>query len=94
MRIDGFQNIPDLLASSGAPARSRSPLSGREAGEVSFSDFGKVLRSVQRHQQAQEGTRSGRVQALHQALEQGSFKVDLDRLAARLVDLHVLDLGE
>lgn len=95
MRIEGFQNIPDLL-SAHAPGRSGLPATpaGARGDSVSLSSFAETLRSVQRHRAGEAGGRADRVDALVQAARDGGLAVDLDRLAERIVDLHLIDLRE
>lgn len=97
MRIDGFQDIPAVLQSLRANRPSpmpNAPDSVPESSTLKLSSFGSVLQSVQRDVAAQSGVRDAKVTAIADAIENGSYTMDLSKLASKLVDLQVVDFRE
>lgn len=96
MRIDGFQNIPAILQSlrtDKAPGGSGD--GGREdASGVSLSSFGEILQSLQRDTAQKLQNREARVEQLSEQVRSGNFEVNVEKLAASLVDLHIVDPGD
>ena len=97
MRIDGFQDIPAVLQSlktsrSSPTVSSTDPAT--ESSSLKLSSFGSVLQSVQRDVAAQAKLREAKVDAVSDAVQNGTLKMDLERLAARLVDLQVIDFRD
>ena len=97
MRIDGFQNIPAVLQSLKAGQSSNvgnpsEPLN--ETSTVNLTSFGSILQSLQREAVAQVKTREAKVNELANAVENGTLRMNLDRLAARMMDLQVIDFKD
>lgn len=93
MRINGFQNIPAVLQSFKAD-KSLASQSGNEpehSSSVSLSSFAEVLQTLQRTSAQAAKSRSNRVEQLADQVSTGNLPVDAMKLAARLVDLHVID---
>jgi flagellar biosynthesis anti-sigma factor FlgM len=65
-----------------------------ETSSVNLSSFGSILQSLQREAVSQSKTGEARVSALADAVQNGDLKMDLGRLAARLVDLQVIDFKD
>jgi flagellar biosynthesis anti-sigma factor FlgM len=93
MRIDGFQNIPAILQSFKADKSTKSN-SGNDEGDsssVSLSSFGEILQSLQRESAQADKTRNARVDQISQQVQSGNFAVDAEKLAAKLLDLSVIN---
>lgn len=94
MRINNFQNIPALLQSVGPDNSTKSASEKDLAGNsstVSLSSFAEVLQSLQRETTQAAKARGAQVQKLTAQVESDDFSVDANKLAARLVDLQVID---
>jgi flagellar biosynthesis anti-sigma factor FlgM len=94
MRIDGFQNIPAVLQMLKAGRVSHSNASAEatnDSSSVNLSSFGSILQSVQRDAAAKIKAREAQVNAIADAVSNGSLKMDLERLAAKMVDLQIID---
>jgi len=94
MRIDGFQNIPALLQSFKVEENTKSNSGNGSSGpssSVSLSSFGEVLQSLQRESAQSLKARASHVDQLAQQNQAGNISVDLDNLASRLVDSHVIN---
>ncbi len=97
MRIDGFQNIPAVLQSLKAGQVSDTNGSSGPSGEsstVNLTSFGSILQSLQRDAAARESVREMKVSQLSDAVQGGTLKVDMNRLASRLVELQVVDFKD
>lgn len=97
MRIDGFQNIPSVLQSlkaGRASAETSSIEKNHEYSSVKLSAFGSVLQNLQREAVAQTKIRESRVNSLADAVQNGSLKMDMNKLAERLIDLQVVDFKD
>ncbi len=95
MKVNGFQNIPAVLQSFQTDKSTQaSTENGREgsSASVSLSSFAEVLQSLQRESAKSAGLRGSRVEDLAQQAQTGKLTVDPSKLAARLVDLQVIDL--
>jgi flagellar biosynthesis anti-sigma factor FlgM len=95
MRINNFQNIPALLQSVGTGSSNKTSSESDSAGSpstVSLSSFAEVLQSLQRETTQAAKARGTQVQQLAAQVESGEFSVDATKLAARLVDLQVIDI--
>jgi anti-sigma28 factor (negative regulator of flagellin synthesis) len=94
MRIDGFQNIPAVLQSfgnSGAGKTEQSQGTKSPSAEVSLSSFAEIFQSIQRDSLAASQANLARVEQLAQQESQGKLSVNIDKLAASLVDSNVID---
>lgn len=94
MRIDGFQNIPALLSSVGADKSTNSSSENDPAGSTSsfsLSSFAEVLQTLQREAAGSAKARSAQVQQLTDQVQSGNFSVDVTKLAAKLIDMQVID---
>lgn len=94
MRIDGFQNIPALLQSIRVDKTLKTNSASEPADSsptVSLSSFAEVLQSLQRESVQSAKARSNRVEQLADQAQSGNLKVDLEKIAAKLVDLQVVD---
>ena len=94
MRIDGFQNIPSVLQSLGSNASGKTEQSqgtNASAAEVSLSSFAEIFQSIQRDSLQASQANVARVEQLAQQESQGKLSVNLDKLAASLVDSNVID---
>lgn len=94
MRINNFQNIPALLQSVGTDNSVKATSDSDSAGNpstVSLSSFAEVLQSLQREATQAAKARGAQVQKLTAQVESDDFSVDAGKLAARLVDLQVID---
>jgi flagellar biosynthesis anti-sigma factor FlgM len=94
MRIDGFQNIPAVLQSlktNKAPQTSTEKDNG-PASSVSLSSFAGVLQSLQRESAQSAIVRSAKVEQLTQQAQAGKLAVNLDKLAAQMVNSNVINL--
>jgi flagellar biosynthesis anti-sigma factor FlgM len=97
MRIDGFQNIPAVLQSLKAGRSSNVGAASdpsNETSTVNLTSFGSILQSLQREAASQIKTREAKVSELASAVDNGTLQMNLDRLAARMVDLQVIDFKE
>ena len=94
MRIDSFQNIPAILQmmKAGRISSSNASLeSTQDTSTVNLSSFGSILQSVQRDAAARIKAREEKVIEVANAVSNGTLTMDLDRLAAKLVDLQIVD---
>ena len=94
MRIDGFQNIPAVLQSfgnSGAEKTEQSKGTNGPASEVSLSSFAEIFQSIQRDSLAASQANVARVEQLAQQESQGKLSVNIEKLAASLIDTNVID---
>jgi len=94
MRIDSFQNIPAILQSFKADKSTKSNLENEPAGSsssVSLSAFGEVLQSLQRESAQTASLRNARVDQLAKEAQSGELKVDVVKLADRLINLNLID---
>lgn len=94
MRIDGFQNVPAILQSFPQEKSPATEAKGDTTGasSVSLSSFAEVLQSLQRESAAAAKARGARVEELAQQVQAGKQTVDLEQLAANLVNSHVVDV--
>jgi flagellar biosynthesis anti-sigma factor FlgM len=95
MKINGFQNIPAVLQNLKAakPVSGEAPVAAPKS-PVTFSSFAETLQNLQRASAQVAQSRQPRVEELVKQEAAGSLKVDLSKVAARLVDLNVVDFGE
>jgi flagellar biosynthesis anti-sigma factor FlgM len=93
MRIESFQNIPAVLQSlkTGKSPLASSGETEKSSSSVSLSSFGEVLQSLQRETAQTTAARGGKVNQLAQQAQKGSLQVDLDKLAASLIQSDVID---
>jgi flagellar biosynthesis anti-sigma factor FlgM len=93
MRIDGFQNIPAILQSLKTDkVGGNGTDNGKDDGSsVSLSAFGEILQSLQRESSQRLQARATKVEQLTHEVRSGQFEVNLEKLAASLVDLHIVD---
>jgi flagellar biosynthesis anti-sigma factor FlgM len=95
MRIDGFINIPSVLQSmkpSSTPSAGSQSHASEDSSSVKLSSFGSVLQSVQREAAAQGKLREAKVAEITQSVQNGTLKMNMEKLAAQLIDLQVIDL--
>jgi flagellar biosynthesis anti-sigma factor FlgM len=93
MKIDGFQNIPAILQTF-KTSKAASQNLGSEtnnSSSVSFSSFAEVLQTVQRQSAQAMAERSSKVEDLAQKVQAGKYSVDVDKLAASLVESRVIN---
>jgi flagellar biosynthesis anti-sigma factor FlgM len=92
MKIDGFQNIPAILQSfqkiTHPSQRSEAESS---SSSVSLSSFGEVLQSLQRQSAQASQANANKVEQLTQQIQTGKYQVDLNKLAAKLVESNIID---
>jgi flagellar biosynthesis anti-sigma factor FlgM len=95
MKINGFQNIPSVLQTlkSNRTTASES-LAATPKPAVAFSSFAETLQNLQRASAQAAQARQPRVDELVKQEAAGTLKVDLSKVAARLVDLNVVDMGQ
>lgn len=94
MRIDGFQNIPAILHMLKDAHTSRANVAseeGRDSSSVNLSSFGTILQSVQRDAASKIKAREAKIDGIAEAVRDGSLKVDHEKLAARMVDMQIID---
>ncbi len=94
MRIDGFQSIPAVLQTFKSD-KSKSILpepSNSQSSSVSFSSFAEVFQSIHREVLKQEAAQNAKVEQLSQLVQTGKFAIDANKLAARLIDMKIIDL--
>jgi flagellar biosynthesis anti-sigma factor FlgM len=97
MRIDGFQNIPAVLQSLRAGRLTDQNSSSESPGEsssVKLSSFGSILQALQREAASQSKVRESKVNVIADAVQNGTLKMDMNRLASKLVDLQVIDFKD
>lgn len=94
MRIDGFQNIPAILQTFKADKSKglNSENSNSPSTSVSFSSFAEIFQSIQRESAKQETQQSAKVEQLAQLVQSGKFTIDANKLAARLLDMKIIDI--
>jgi flagellar biosynthesis anti-sigma factor FlgM len=92
MKIDGFQNIPAILQSY---PKTTSSISKSEietpSSSVSLSSFAEVLQSLQRQSAQIAQSRVGKVDQLAQQAQTGNYQVDVNKLAAKIVESNIVD---
>jgi flagellar biosynthesis anti-sigma factor FlgM len=94
MKIQGFQNIPavlqnikkDVSSSDGA-----APVSSNSS--VTLSAFAETLQSLQRSSAQAAQVRQERVNELSAQEQSGKLKPNLSRIAEKLQELNVVDMG-
>lgn len=94
MRIDGFQNIPSVLQSYGTSGTGKSEQTqgaGSPASSVELSSFAEIFQSIQRDSLQASQANLNRVEQLAQQESSGKLSVNLDKLAASLVQSNVID---
>ncbi len=94
MRINSFQNIPSVLQSMKAGSQVKaenSPEISRDSSTVSLSSFGSILQSIQRDVASNASVREAKVNQLADAVQNKTLQMDLPKLAAKLVDLQIID---
>ena len=94
MRIpekSAIQSLPDLNRSTEAPVRgSAQPdsversIGGKDT--VSFTEKGRELKTAAQHARLVPDIREDRVMRLKRQLEEGSYRVQGDRIAGNLID--------
>jgi flagellar biosynthesis anti-sigma factor FlgM len=92
MKIDGFQNIPAILQSypKSTASTSKSEIES-PSSSVSLSSFAEVLQSLQRQSAQIAQSSSGKVDQLAQQVQSGNYKVDVNKLAAKIVESNIID---
>ena len=95
MRIDNFQNIPAILESLKVSGSSKTSLGRNEknpSSSVTLSSFAETVKVFQRQAAQGEKSRAARVAELSLQEKSGTLKVDVSKLAEKLVDLNVMNL--
>ncbi len=95
MKINGFQNIPSVLQNlKAAPSVANESTAPASKPSVAFSSFAETLQSLQRASAQAAQARQPRVEELIRQEQAGTLKPDLSKIAARLVELNVVDMGQ
>jgi len=68
-----------------------SPEISRDSSTVSLSSFGSILQSIQRDVASNASVREAKVNQLADAVQNKTLQMDLPKLAAKLVDLQIID---
>lgn len=97
MRINGFQDISSILESFnvGRPFREAPVKQGHNVdSSVSLSSFAQLMKTAQRQTVQGAKEREGRVAELMNQARSGTLKVDVSKLAEKLLSSSVINLGD